>query len=132
MEETVHPNGRAPKGAAVTHPVIPACTDKTRVNMNQAFTFAAKPALNSSSNSQVKAWFYEMKGHSAQCVARYLELADLQEKDLKRVSTPCIDDHQLHSVDFDSKGDLEPVCSRIIFKSTIHSTYVTYGHFMVR
>ena len=69
------------------------------------------------SDNHVKAWFYEMKGHSAQCVARYLELADLQEKDLKRVSTPCIDDHLLDPKDFETKGALHKVAARIVLKA---------------
>ena len=67
--------------------------------------------------NKVKAWFYEMKGHSAQCVAKYLDLAEIPEKELKRVSTPCIDDHQLDPKDFETKGALAKVAARIVLKA---------------
>ncbi len=39
---------------------------------------------------------YERTGHAQQCVKKYLEHAKKDEKSLTKVSTPCIDDHELH------------------------------------
>ena len=57
-----------------------------------------------------------MSGHTEQCVKRYLELAQLQMKDLKPVTTPCLDDHQLAPEDFVNKGKLHAVASRAVLK----------------
>ena len=47
---------------------------------------------------------------------KYLELAKTTLQSLKKVATPCIDDHQLAPEDFEKKGSLEPVCARIVLK----------------
>ena len=77
--------------------------------------------VESKSNSEayqgkVKAWLYDMKDHSKQCVERYLELAKKTAKSLQKRQTPCIDDHQLDPDDFTTKGTLESVASRIVLK----------------
>ena len=66
--------------------------------------------------SQVKAYQHSMSGHAEQCVARYLELSGLKQTDLKKVSTPCIDDHLLKPEDFETKGELAAVAARIVLK----------------
>ena len=38
----------------------------------------------------VKGYQYDMTGHAEQCVQRYLELAKLDRKTLKKVATPCM------------------------------------------
>ena len=55
-----------------------------------------------------------MSGHAEQCVEKYLELANMTIGDLKSVATPCIDDHQIAPEDFEAKGVLSPVASRIV------------------
>ena len=57
-----------------------------------------------------------MTGHARQCVEKYFELAKATLQSLKKVATPCIDDHQLAPEDFEKKGSLEPVCARIVLK----------------
>jgi hypothetical protein len=65
----------------------------------------------------VKGWEYDMQGHAEQCVERYLELANKDASILKPVATPCIDDHMLPSVDFESPGVLSSVAARIVLKA---------------
>ena len=64
----------------------------------------------------VKGYQYDMTGHAEQCVQRYLELAKLDRKTLKKVATPCMDDHQFAPEDFENKGSLSPVASQILFE----------------
>ena len=64
----------------------------------------------------IQGWQYEMKGHAEQCVERYLELTHQKASDLQKVSTPCLDDHQIAPEDFVSKGKLSSTASRIVMK----------------
>ena len=64
----------------------------------------------------VKAWVYDMKEHTEQCVKRYLELAQVSSSKLHQRTTPCIDDHQLQASDATTKGSLEPIASRVVLK----------------
>ena len=57
-----------------------------------------------------------MEGHAMQCVERYLELACKDINGLKPVSTPCLDDHNFTDAEFESKGELASVCSKIVLK----------------
>ena len=58
-----------------------------------------------------------MQGHAAQCVERYLELANKSPSCLRQVSTPCVDEHSIASENFDVKGELAHCCSRIVLKA---------------
>ena len=58
-----------------------------------------------------------MQGHAEQCVDRYLELTGKDIGSLKTVSTPCIDDHLLSPEDFNEKGEVAEVASRIVLKA---------------
>ena len=42
---------------------------------------------------KIKGYRYTMCGHAEQCVERYLELSGKDVSTLKKVPTPCIDDH---------------------------------------
>ena len=64
----------------------------------------------------IKAWVYDMKEHTEQCVERYLDLAHVQASKLQKRTTPCIDDHQLQATDSTTKGSLEPIASRVVLK----------------
>ena len=66
--------------------------------------------------NHIQAYEYDMCGHVEQCVDRYLELSGAKRESLTQVATPCIDDHQLDPKDFQVKGRLAPVCSRIVLK----------------
>ena len=48
----------------------------------------------------IKQWEYDMTGHQEKCLERYLELSGLNRSSLKKVLTPCIDDHHLPPEDF--------------------------------
>ena len=63
------------------------------------------------------AWEYDMSGHATGCVDRYLELANMRADSLKKVDTPCIDDHQIPELDFKTTGALTPVAAIIVLKA---------------
>jgi hypothetical protein len=58
-----------------------------------------------------------MIGHAQQSVERYCELAKTTVASLKKVTTPCMDDHLIPPEDFVSKGELSPVAARIVLKA---------------
>ena len=64
----------------------------------------------------IQGWFYEMEGAAQACVTRYCELADCDEKSLKKFGTPCMDDHLLPPEDFVTQGVLSSVCSQAVLK----------------
>jgi len=68
------------------------------------------------SKKQVRAWEYNMTGHAASCVEKYLDLLGVDASSLKHVAHPCIDDHQLSDDDYNTKGQLSPVAARIVHK----------------
>ena len=74
---------------------------------------AAQKPLNSQAEG-VKAWKYQMHGHAERCLAKYCELANVPATDFKNVTTPNLDDHQLQPEDFETKGNLAPIASRIV------------------
>ena len=55
-----------------------------------------------------------MSGHARTAVERYLKLAKLAECPLKKVGTPCVDDHQISDEDFEIKGHLEKIAFQIV------------------
>ncbi len=72
--------------------------------------------IHSYSKKQVRAWEYNMTGHAASCVDKYLELGNLESSSLKYVAHPCIDDHMLNDDDLNTKGTLSPVAARIVLQ----------------
>ena len=52
------------------------------------------------------------------CVERYCELAKKknQQEQLYKVSSPCLDDHQIKKEELESVGELSQVCSQIVLK----------------
>ena len=58
-----------------------------------------------------------MIGSAEATVDRYLELSRLKITSLKKVSTPCIDDHLLAPEDFQATGVLAPLASKIVLKA---------------
>ena len=58
-----------------------------------------------------------MHGHVEQTVERYLELSKKSKDSLKYVATPALDDHQLTSEDFETKGELSAEAARIVLKA---------------
>ena len=63
---------------------------------------------------RIKCWEYDMRSHARTAVAKYLELANLSEKSLRQVSTPCLDDHMIAEEDFHVKGHLDLIASRVV------------------
>ena len=57
-----------------------------------------------------------MEGHVKKCVERYCELANKTTQQLYKVSTPCMDDHQVEEEEMGSVGELSTVCSQIGIK----------------
>ena len=58
-----------------------------------------------------------MSGHVKQTVDRYLELAGKPIESLRKVATPCIDDHQIPIEEFTVKGELSPIAARVVLKA---------------
>ena len=57
-----------------------------------------------------------MLGHAIQCVDRYCELASCTPASLKKVATPCLDDHMFTEGGFQTQGRLSDVAARIVLK----------------
>ena len=74
------------------------------------------PAHRNVMQQGIKAYEYDMTGHVQGCIEKYCELSGIQPDTLKPVATPCIDDHQIDVKDFESKGTLSSVASRIVLK----------------
>ena len=68
------------------------------------------------SRSKISAWSYDMEGHAQKCVERYCELANKKTEQLHKVSSPCLDDHQMKNWDLENTGELSQVCSHIVLK----------------
>ena len=85
--------------------------DKRTDSGEQDFAMALKET-----SLEVKGWFYQMEGAALGCVDRYLELAGEPLSSLRKVGTPCLDDHLLAPEDFVEKGVLSPVCFQAVLK----------------
>ena len=78
---------------------------------------APKQMLAAEVPSHIRAYVHKMKGQAEQAVLRYLELAKTKASTLKKVPTPCIEDHALPPEDFTTRGELSPVAARIVLKA---------------
>ena len=78
---------------------------------NSAKCSSSKPVTH-----EVKAYQYDMRGHAEQCIQRYLELAKVDQKTLKQVTTPCMDDDQFNLEDFITTCQLAPIASKSVLK----------------
>ena len=74
--------------------------------------------------ANIQSYDYVMCGHAKQCVERYCELGGVDIDILKRVATPCMDDHQLAPEDFQAKGRLSDECSKIVLKALFRAEWV--------
>ena len=75
-----------------------------------------KQPCSEKSSANAIAWSYYMKGHAKKCVERYCE----QEKNIEqlcKVSTKCLNDHQVKKEELETVGELSKVCSQIALKS---------------
>ena len=66
--------------------------------------------------AKTSAWSYDMEGPARKCVERYCDLANNRTEQLYKVSSPCLDDHQIKEEDLENKRELSEVCSLIVFK----------------
>ena len=57
-----------------------------------------------------------MKVHPEKCIDRSCHLAEKDVSRLKQLDTPCMDDHQMVPEEFETKGELSPVCAQIALK----------------
>ena len=77
---------------------------------------SAKCGSSKLASHEIKAYQYDMRGHAEQCILRYLELAKVERKTLKHVTTPCMDDHQFAPEDFVTTGKLATIASKSVLK----------------
>ena len=61
----------------------------------------------------ISSWSYDMEGHAKNCVERYCEFEKTTQQRY-RVTTPCMDDHQIEEEEHESVGELSTVCSQIV------------------
>ena len=76
--------------------------------MNQRLLMALRKA------EDVRGRHYQMEGAAQGCVERHSELAQVTVSSLRKVGTPCLDDHMLAPEDFIEKGVLSKVCSQAV------------------
>ena len=88
------------------------------VPSSSSATAAAAGMKGPSSNSktQVRAWQYDMCGHTRGCVEYYCAVAGIKTSDLREVSTPNIDDHQISQKELEENGVLAKSCASIVLK----------------
>ena len=93
---------------------------------HQSSTSSNLPKKNTSNISEFSSrgreasaqfYAYEMFGHVEQTVDRYCELAKKSKDSLKKVATPCPDDHLIAPEEFTKRGELAPVAARIVLKA---------------
>ena len=89
--------------------------DNYRTMFESRISAGRTEKLPYSENFRISSWSYDMEGHAKKCVERYCELANKSTQQLYKVSTPCIDDHQLKEEGLGSVGELSQVCSQILW-----------------
>ena len=77
----------------------------------------SKATPSQKKEKKIRAYEHVMIGAAEQCVERYCELAKTTKDKLKRVATPCLDDHLIAPEDFLAKGILSPVASKCVLKA---------------
>ena len=71
--------------------------EKDKEMFESRISAGANEKLSGWENSQAKtvAWSYDMEGHSQKCVERNCESTNKKTEQLYKVSSPCLDDHQI-------------------------------------
>ena len=69
--------------------------DNYRAMFESRISAGRTEKLPYSKNFRISSWSSDIEGHAKKCVERYRELANRTTQQLHKVSTPCIDDHQL-------------------------------------
>ena len=68
-------------------------------------------------HAKTETWSYEMEGHAQKCMERYRELANKKwTEQLYKVSSPCLDDHQIKKEELESIGEFSEVCPQFALK----------------
>ena len=62
----------------------------------------------------ITAWSYDVEGHGQKCVARCCDLAHKTVDEVHKVSTPCLDDHQVKREDMTIVGQFSESCSQTV------------------
>ena len=62
------------------------------------------------------AWSYDIEGHARNWVEPYCELANKKTEQLHKVSSPCLDDHQIKKEELENKSELSQVCFHVVLK----------------
>ena len=65
---------------------------------------------------KLKRGFYDMEGHAQKCVERHCEWANKKVEQLRKISNPCVDDHQFKQEELEPVGQLPEVCSQNVLK----------------
>ena len=109
--------GGAPDDAAARVHEQPCGTDALR-QLESTERGVQKAVLGNSSSTEnsVRGYQYAMQGHAEQSVDKYCELAHVKRSTLKKVATPCIDDHMFSADELVVKGELHDCCARIVLK----------------
>ena len=87
-------------------------------------TPASALVSNAEGPVEIKAWQYFMHGHVERCITKYCELANAPSDSLKPVTTPNLDDHQLQPEDFENKGVLATIASRVVLTALFFARIV--------
>ena len=82
--------------------------------------FESRVSAGTNDNYLGGAWSYDIEGHAPKCVERWL--ANKKVKQLCKVSSPCLDDHQFKQKELESVRELSQVCSQIVFKMLVLGT----------
>ena len=90
--------------------------DEYRKKFESRISAGASEKLTGVKTSRTVAWSYDMEGHAQKCVERFCELANKKVEPLYKVSSPCLDDHQLQQKELESVGKLSEVCSTIVLE----------------
>ena len=84
--------------------------------MFESHISAAAPENYQDGKSHVQknsAWSCDMERHARKCMERYCELANKTEQ-LHKVSSPCVDDHQIKKDTLVNTSKLSQVCSQVV------------------
>ena len=90
--------------------------DNYRTMFESRFSAGRTEKLPFPQNLPISSWSHDMEGHAKKCVERYGELANKTTQQLYKVSTPCIDDHNVKEEEMKSVGELSQVCFQIVPK----------------
>ena len=75
-----------------------------------------KPPCSWKPDADISSWSSDMEGHAKKCVERYCELANRTTQQLYKVTSPCLEDHQVKEEELGSVGELSKVCSQTVLK----------------